>query len=209
MNLFNQALVFGPSFDYTTFDFDHDVTFMHQTLDPVPFDANDPNLSGLQQRGGKLIQYQGWVDYSVAPREAIDYYERVIAEHAPGRGHGKGERVAGLHRTQQFYRLFMAPGMDHCAFGPGPNSFGQIISYLGTPTPSHDAQHDILTALEQWVEEGIPPEQIIATKFVNDDATQGIQMQRPLCAYPKTAVYTGKGSTNDASNFRCKAPDEH
>jgi hypothetical protein len=217
-------LVFGPNWDYKTFDFDRDVAFMHQTLDPIPFDANSPDLSGFRRRGGKLIQYHGWVDYSVAPREAIDYYERVIAAQAASRRHGRdkgdgkdeddgsdegdgrGKRSAALERTREFFRLFMVPGMDHCAGGPGPNAFGQILTYPNTPPAAHDAQHDILTALEQWVEQGIAPERIVATKYVNDDVTQGIKMQRPLCPYPEVAVYKRSGSTNDAANFVCRAP---
>jgi hypothetical protein len=203
-NLYDSTLVFGPKFDYTKFDFDKDVATMHRVLDPVPFDATSTDLSGLQKRGRKLIQYQGWVDYSVAPLNAIEYYDSVVAQQTPGEGQGGGERRVGLKRTQDFYRLFMEPGMDHCAGGPGPNVFGQIL----TGAPANDAQHDVLTALEQWVEKGIAPDQIIATKYVNDDPTQGIVMQRPLCPYPQTAVHTGTGSTNVASSFRCVAPSD-
>ena len=83
-----------------------------------------------------------------------------------------------------FYRLFMAPGMAHCGGGTGPNSF------------------DMQAALEQWVERGAAPDQILATR-----ATNGVVDRiRPLCKFPATAVYSGRGDTNDAANFTCREP---
>lgn len=84
-----------------------------------------------------------------------------------------------------FFRLSMVPGMLHCGGGPGPNAFGQSLPQaapLGS-TP----RNDILSALEQWVE-------------------QGVLRTCPLCAWPKAAVYNGKGSTDDAANFSCRSP---
>lgn len=151
-----------------------------------------------------MIQYHGWIDASPHPRGSIEYYDAVVEAQTPGHGHGKGERKVGLRRTQDFYRLFLAPGMEHCIGGPGPNAFGQI---LAPPPPSTDAQHDALTALVQWVERGTEPEKIIATKYTNDNPAQGIVMQRPLCPYPQAARWTGRGSTNDAANFVCVSDD--
>lgn len=88
--------------------------------------------------------------------------------------------------TPQFLRLFMVPGMNHCGGGPGPNHF------------------DGVTALEEWVEDGIAPEKIIA--FHSTDGE--IDRTRPLCPYPQVAVYRGKGSTNNAANFACKLPQQ-
>lgn len=87
-----------------------------------------------------------------------------------------------------FYRLFMVPGMAHCSGGPGPNNF------------------DALPAVVDWVEHGIAPETILATKYVEDNKAKGIAVQRPLCPYPLVAHYKGSGSTNDAANFVCAAP---
>jgi feruloyl esterase len=86
--------------------------------------------------------------------------------------------------VESFYRLFMAPGMAHCSGGTGPNAF------------------DMQAALEEWVERGNAPERVVASR-----ATNGVvDRLRPLCAYPRVAVYSGKGDTNDAANFVCKAP---
>ena len=80
-------------------------------------------------------------------------------------------------------RLFMAPGMGHCGGGSGPSSI------------------DMIGAIDQWVQTGTAPEQLIASNPPGKTART-----RPLCAYPKVAKYSGKGSADDASNFRCEAP---
>ena len=61
----------------------------------------------------------------------------------------------------------------------------------------------MFTALAHWVEDGVAPAQVIATKYVGNDASKGIEMQRPLCSYPQRAWYKGDGDTNDAKNFTC------
>jgi feruloyl esterase len=96
----------------------------------------------------------------------------------------------------------MAPGLQHCFVGPGPNSFGQIPS-----GPHGDAEYDASSAVERWVESGVAPQKIIATKYVNDlDPAEGVKMTRPLCPYPQVAGYDGKGNPNDAGSFVCTDP---
>lgn len=148
------------------------------------FNAVNPNLKPFAAHGGKLIVYHGWSDAALPPQDAIHYWAEV------------GQAVGELE-TADFMRLFMVPGMQHCAGGPGANSFGQF-------GPLGDPQHDVRAALEQWVEKGLAPDRIIATKFVSDaDHSQGIKMTRPLCPYSQVAKYVGKGDTNDAANFYC------
>jgi feruloyl esterase len=120
---------------------------------------------------------------------SVHYYQKAV------------KAMGGLARTQQFYRLFMAPGVMHCGFGPGPNEFGNSII---NRAPQRDADHDIFTALQRWVEQGLAPDKVIATKYVNDDPQKDVQMTRPLCPYPQQAVWMGKGSTDDAGNFACQ-----
>jgi len=122
------------------------------------------------------------------------------------------EKVAKVMRdVHDFYRVFMAPGMAHCYGGAGPNSFGNGASN----GPVIDAEHDLLKALELWVEQGVAPDKIIATKYVNDDPLQGVAFQRPLCPYPQIAKYDGQGNTTDPSSFKCvadkdrRAPGNH
>jgi feruloyl esterase len=88
-------------------------------------------------------------------------------------------------RAGDYVRLFMAPGVLHCGGGPGPSD----VSWL--------------KVVSDWVENAKAPEQVIASK--TDSAGRHIST-RPLCAYPRRAVYAGKGSTNDASSFVCRAP---
>jgi len=81
-------------------------------------------------------------------------------------------------------RLFMFPDMGHCGGGEGPNTF------------------DFMGSLAQWVEKGQAPEQILASHRANG----AVDRTRPVCAYPKAAVYKGTGSIDDAANFVCQAP---
>jgi Tannase and feruloyl esterase len=83
--------------------------------------------------------------------------------------------------TSDFYRMFMVPGMAHCGGGAGTSTF------------------DAFTPLAQWVEKGIGPATIPASRIVDAKAVR----TRPLCPYPQTAIYKGTGSTDDAASFSC------
>jgi len=117
--------------------------------------------------------YHGWADQAIQPENSINYYESVVS------------RMSGSQKTEEFLRLFMAPGMTHCQGGAGPNTF------------------DALTSLEQWRENNIAPEKIIATHSTSN----AIDNMRPLCPYPQVAIYRGSGNTTDASNFVCGNPN--
>jgi feruloyl esterase len=84
-------------------------------------DAADPDLSAFRDTGGKLIQYHGWNDAAIPAQSSIDYYEEVAA------------KMGGIEKTQSFYRLFMAPGMQHCGLGLGPNAVGGVFGLPMTP----------------------------------------------------------------------------
>ena len=152
-------------------------------------DATDPNLAAFNGRGGKLILYHGWNDPAISPYNTINYYGSVRA-------------TMGDQTAQKFLRLYMVPGMGHCIGGPGPNRFGQ----LGTTT-AVGPKHGIYQALEDWVENGQAPGDIVATKWSGDDPGASVEMTRPLCAYPDVAVYKGTGDTNNAASFSCAIPD--
>jgi feruloyl esterase len=189
-----QWIVFNkPDWKYSMLNLDSDVIFADTNDAEGPqTNAIDPNLSGFQKRHGRLISYHGWVDSGFTPEFNVQYYERVVQLM------GKDD-AAALKATQDFYRLFVVPGMGHCTGGPGPNAFGG----LAQPAVPTDSQHDILSALEGWVEHGVAPAQLVATKYIKDDPKQGIEMQRPVCPYPQEAEYIGHGSTTDAANFAC------
>ena len=189
-DFFFSGMVFEKrDWDSKTLNFDSDVALTDARVGFL--NATNPDLTRFKSRGGKLIQYHGWSDPGVPPLTSVDYYERVTV------------KSRGLKNTQRFFRLFMAPGMFHCFGGPGPNSFGNILAPL--PLQS-SADNDVQKAIERWVERGIAPDKITATKYVDDDPKKGVVMTRPLCPYPQQARWTGKGSTDDAANFVCTAP---
>jgi feruloyl esterase len=100
--------------------------------------------------------------------------------------------------VQDFYRLFMVPGMGHCGGGIGPNSFGNSAS------TSADPEKNVFAALERWVEKGIAPDKLTGTGKVVGEPTKSLT--RPLCPYPQVAKYNGSGDPNVASNFTCGVP---
>jgi len=183
-----------PAWDYRTFDFDADMAYADFKVGLLG-NSIDTDLSEARRRGVKIIQYHGWNDQTLQPEYSPEYYESVA------------EEMGGLRKTQQFYRLFMVPGMRHCYFGPGATSFGAVGQQI---PPARDAVHDIQTALERWVERGQPPDHMVATKYTDDAAaTRTVRLTRPLCAYPAVARFTGRGDPNDASNFACEEPRSH
>ncbi|WP_298396422.1 tannase/feruloyl esterase family alpha/beta hydrolase [Sphingobium sp.] len=152
-------------------------------------DAVDYDLTKFAARGGKMIHFHGWNDPIVRPAASPLYFDRVAAN------------MGGVERTLSFYRLFMGPGMDHCSGGIGPNAAGGPHN---DPAASQDPEHDMLAALERWVEQGQAPQQIIATRYRDNDPAKGIEAQRPWCPYPAIARYRGKGDPTLAVNYSCQ-----
>jgi len=157
--------------DYRTLNVERDAPRAKE-IDNGTINALNPNLQPFFAHGGKLIQYHGWSDPQIPPLHSVQYYTSVL------------EAMGGASKVQGSYRLFMAPGMQHCGGGPGPNQF------------------NALAALERWRESGVAPEQILAVRVANNK----VEMTRPLCPYPQVAQYKGVGAVTDAANFVCKAP---
>jgi feruloyl esterase len=175
-----------PKWDWRKFDYDRDVAFADGKLAAV--NASRTDLNEFRSRGGKVIMFSGWADPIGPPLDAINYYERVE------------KSTGGQQNTESFFRLFMVPGMAHCGGGPGPSSFfGGFAPSLAKPQLNTDAEHDVLSALIQWVEKGVAPDHIVAAHMTNDS----IDRTRPLCPYPKVARWNGIGTSEDAKNFTC------
>ncbi|HWB97164.1 MAG TPA: tannase/feruloyl esterase family alpha/beta hydrolase [Bryobacteraceae bacterium] len=161
-----------PEWDFRSFDIEKDVALAERLDHDSVLKAVDPNLQKFVSRGGKLILYHGWSDNLIAPRNSVNYYNSVVS------------RLGGAEKTEASIRLFMAPGMGHCSGGDGPNIF------------------DMVTPLEQWVEQGKAPERIVASHKTGDQ----VDRTRPWCPYPQVAQYKGTGSIDDAANFVCTKP---
>lgn len=169
---FWQFWVFDDAeWDWWSFDFDADMHRADRQLGAT-INAMDIELSGFRQAGGKLLHYHGLNDPVVPATDSISYYSRVAA-------HSEG--------TGDFYRLFLAPGVEHCRGGPGPDSI------------------DLLPALTKWVERGEAPDRIVATRFAGGNPSGTAELSRPLCPYPAYAIYDGTGDSRESSSFECRS----
>jgi feruloyl esterase len=168
---FWNAFVFhDPNWHWSTFDFDRDLAYANAAVGYVS--AIEHDLTAFKRSGGKLLSYAGWVDPILPGGDVVHYYEQVV------------QAMGGLDATKEFSRLFMMPGVGHCAGGPGPDTI------------------DPVSAIRNWVEKGVAPETLVASKRVNGKTVR----TRPLCAYPHIAAWSGTGSIDDAANFSCRLP---
>jgi len=159
-----------PAFAITAFDFDRDPARM-DAFSAVFDTYRDATLAAFRKRGGKLLIFHGTADPIFSALESIDYYQQLT------RNNG------GAKATAAWARLFLVPGMNHCAGGPATDSF------------------DGLGAITRWVEQGTAPERIEASALPANQFFPG--RTRPLCAYPAAARYKGSGSLEDGANFTC------
>jgi feruloyl esterase len=183
---FRDFLFANPQWDVQSLNPDRDIKLADDKFGPT-LNSDDPNLRAFKAQGGKLIQYHGWGDAAIPPQGSVDYFNSV-------------QKTMG--ETPDFYRLFMVPTMSHCAGGPGATVFGNA----GGAERPEDADHDVVLALERWVEKGVAPDRIIASGFVDGNPAKGVAITHPLCPYPQVAHYKGTGDTEDAANFVCEAP---
>lgn len=127
------------------------------------------NLGTFSGHGGKLIFYHGVSDPWFSARETVRYYESL----APANG--------GADAVAEWSRLFLVPGMSHCAGGDAALD-----------------RFDMLTAIVDWVENEKAPERVRATGAAFPGRS------RPLCPWPTHAQYTGRGDSEDAASFECR-----
>ena len=183
-----------PKWDFRSLDFDRHVALGDAKAGPV-LNSTSPDLRSFRAAGGKLIQYHGWGDAAISALSSIDYYESVRAFLSKY----PDARSEASRGSEEFYRLFMVPGMGHCGGGAGPNRFGN-----GGVSTSADPEHDIFLALERWVEQGVAPDRVAGAGTAADDPSKSLT--RPLCVYPRVARYQGSGDPNAAASFACVAP---
>lgn len=143
------------------------VDFFHQSVSEFGdfWGTDNPGLSAFRARGGKMLTWHGWADDIISPLGTLDYWRRVV------------DLAGGEEKTDEFYRVFMAPGLGHCGNGPGP----QIL-------------RDNLAPLVKWVEKGKAPETVLFS---------GNGQSRNLCKFPKELEYSGCGNVSDAASWKC------
>jgi feruloyl esterase len=165
---FFKYFVFGdPAWNYARYDLS---TWARDTKQAASvLNSDNPDLSAFARRRGKLLLWHGWSDAALNALETIRYYDSVV------------QRDPTMKESA---RLFLLPGVQHCAGGAGPDAV------------------DWLAALADWVERGQAPERLIAAKRAGGATVR----TRPVCAYPQRAVYGGTGSTDAADAFVCRAP---
>ncbi len=161
-----------PEFSWLEFDI-NDLAQGEAALMQTLMDATDPDLTRfLKEQGGKLLIYHGWSDSLSSAKATVQYFNDMTRTTF-------GSVAAAMDST----RFFLAPGMGHCAGGPGPNTW------------------DKLPALVDWVEQGRAPDALVATHSRNGQ----VDNERLLCPYPQEAVYTGPaGGADDPANWKAE-----
>jgi feruloyl esterase len=154
------------NYDWHNFDLDKELAL----ADKAGIDVLTYDLSAFKAHGGKLLLYHGWADPGIPPGHTVLYYKEVLNKMG--------------NKQDDWFRLYMEPGMAHCQGGPGPDQFNKM------------------GVIERWREANQAPEAILASHVTGSR----VDMTRPLCPYPQVATYKGVGSTNDAANFACKVP---
>ncbi len=129
--------------------------------------ATNPDLSEFRKNGGKLLIYHGWSDMALTAYDIINYYEKVL-KFDPS--------------SNKDVKLYMLPGVSHCALGPGP----YVVNWLDE--------------IDNWVSNNNEPHEINAY-YVNEKGE--LDGSRPLCPYPEVSIYDGKGDTKDSKSFKC------
>lgn len=133
-------------------------------------DVSSTALQAVRDRGAKIIMWHGTLDQAIPPQQSAAYYEDAL------------QNLGGQAALDAWFRLYMLPGVGHCGGGKGPQP------------------GNLLGSLERWVEDGIAPDNLVATNLSGSTITR----TRPMCAYPLVAIYKGTGSTSQASSFTCQ-----
>jgi hypothetical protein len=164
---FFKFLVFkDPNWNFRKFDYDKDVTLALQT-GSTHLDVPPTGLDAFFSDGRKLLLSHGWADGLIPAASTVNFYDDLTQHIGP-------------KKSADGTRLFMIPGMGHCAGGEGPFVFNAIKT------------------IDDWVETKRAPERIVVSN------PPGAPLRtRPICPYPQEAKYSGSGSTDDEKNFQC------
>ncbi|KAF5379355.1 hypothetical protein D9757_007672 [Collybiopsis confluens] len=198
-----QPVVFALDwFHYVVYNPSKDVTKLNLTdyqlaedLNPFNIATFEGDISAFKARNGRVIAYHGQADMLVSPADTELYYNYV-------------SRTMGLPPTEldDFLRYFRISGMSHCFGGDGAWEFGQGLEGLvgNFSTEMLDPERNALTALVRWVEEGIAPDTLLGTKYVNDTPSLGVEFSRKHCRYPLRNTYDGVGDSSIPESWSCQ-----
>jgi hypothetical protein len=175
----------GPDWTLDQFDIERDPARVGgaESL----YTAENPDLRRFKAAGGKLLLAHGWADESVVPGTSLEYYEDAV------------RFMGGSAAVQDFFRLFMIPGMKHCSGGEG--AYGV----------------DYLAILENWVESGQAPQWIVSRRPREGVSipylgvglalsADQVAMTRPVYAWPQSAHYSGRGDPDNLANWASRPP---
>jgi hypothetical protein len=144
----------------TTFDFTpeplsqfDDETKLATTVVAPYSDIMSTKLDRAKKGGAKILMWHGGTDQLIPWRQSVHYYREAA------------ERYDGFKNMQRWFRFFLAPGVNHCGGGAGPQP------------------QALFDTMVNWVETGKAPDSILS-----QNATLGA---RPMCPYPQTAIYNG------------------
>lgn len=196
------ALINGQPFAYTT-DWFRYAIYNDPNWDPATLSSEDydyaaklnlfgiesfkGDLSGVKDRGAKVLHWHGGADFVISSDNSARYYEHVTS-------------TMGLSSDEldEFYRYFVVSGTGHCGGGNGAHAIGQSGGEINGYEPSHN----VLMALVDWVENGNAPETLTGTKFVNDTVALGVEFERAHCKFPKVNQYKG-GNPDVVESWEC------
>ncbi|KAK8042506.1 Tannase/feruloyl esterase [Apiospora phragmitis] len=175
-----------PSFDMAQFT--PDLWALSDTLNPADIATTKADISAFRDRGGKLLHYHGIMDGVISSDNSPRYYERVRA--------ALGQAPAEL---DAFYRFFRVSGMGHCRGGPGAHYIGNQRRQLAFPDRPDQS---VLMDMVHWVEQGVAPEFITGTAFVDDAQGGEVAFTRRHCRWPTMNKFMG-GDSNSADSWSC------
>ncbi|KAH7100747.1 Tannase/feruloyl esterase, partial [Auriculariales sp. MPI-PUGE-AT-0066] len=158
------------------------LVYDNETWDPTTFSISDVDyavaanradaqtwtgdLRSFKKRGGKILTYHGTSD-SLVPSGISPLQYKMTAD------------ATGHLSMDDWYALYLVPGMDHCwnlgSTATGPWRFGQLGEIPEPRAAKNTSNYNAVLALVDWVEKGLQPELIGLT----DEGEQ-----RKLCRYP-------------------------
>ncbi|KAI1335067.1 tannase and feruloyl esterase [Xylariaceae sp. FL0016] len=157
-------------------------------MNPANINVWSGDLTAFADRGAKLLTYHGQQDPIISSEISNRYYD-----------HASRTMNKPSAELDPFYRFFRISGMEHCSGGPGATFIGNE----GDAVASLDPSENVLMAMVQWVEEGVAPETITGTAYVNQTKSLGEDFKRVHCRYPLRNRYTGTGDGKDTDGWEC------